>query len=152
MPKPSHLLATPDDVENAFYEGLQHANIEQVMACWADDEDLVCIPPGGEPVHGLQAITRMFTDLLANGPIGVRAMHTHKTQSMAHAIHTVTEHVSVMTDDGEAIAQLYALNVFHKTPQGWRLVAHHTSPGHLTEMPSQPLSGGGLGTGSGVLH
>jgi ketosteroid isomerase-like protein len=136
MPKPSHLLATPDEVENAFYEGLQHADVEQVMACWADDEDVVCIAPGGEPVHGLQAIRQLFADLLGNGPITVRAMHS------------VTEHVRVMTDDGEAIAQLYALNVFHKTPQGWRLVAHHTSPGHLTATDD----GHHAGTPSGVLH
>ena len=148
MPKPSHLLATPDEVENAFYEGLQHADVEQVMACWADDEDVVCIAPGGEPVHGLQAIRQLFADLLGNGPITVRAMHSHKSQQLTHAIHTVTEHVRVMTDDGEAIAQLYALNVFHKTPQGWRLVAHHTSPGHLTATDD----GQHAGTPSGVLH
>lgn len=140
MPKSPHQLASPDDVEIAFYDGLQNGAVDQIMACWAEDEDLVCIPPGGEPIHGIEDIRALFTALLANGPLTVRPMHVHKSQSMTHAIHTVTEHVSVMTDDGQAIAQLYALNVFHKTPQGWRLVAHHTSPGHLTEVSEETLT------------
>jgi hypothetical protein len=27
-----------------------------------------------------------------------------------------------------------ATNVFHKTPQGWRLVVHHASPGSQDEV------------------
>jgi len=140
MPKTTHQLASPDDVEMAFYEGLQNGEIEQIMACWAEDEDLVCIPPGGEPIHGIENIRGLFAALLANGPLTVRPMHVHKSQALTHAIHTVTEHVSVMTDDGQAIAQLYALNVFHKTPQGWRLIAHHTSPGHLADAVEEPMA------------
>jgi len=140
MPKTTHQLASPDDVEMAFYEGLQNGEIEQIMACWAEDEDLVCIPPGGEPIHGIENIRGLFTALLANGPLTVRPMHVHKSQALTHAIHTVTEHVSVMTDDGQAIAQLYALNVFHKTPQGWRLIAHHTSPGNLADAVEEPMA------------
>ena len=138
MPVPSHLAATPDDIEHAFYEGLLHADVEQIMACWADHEDVVCIPPGGKPLHGLQAIRKLFTDLIQNGPITLRVTHTHKSLQLAQAIHTVTEHVSVQTDDGQAVAQLYSLNVFHKTAQGWRLVAHHTSPGHITDGSAEP--------------
>jgi hypothetical protein len=26
---------TPEDIEQAFYEALHNANIEQLMACWA---------------------------------------------------------------------------------------------------------------------
>jgi ketosteroid isomerase-like protein len=53
-----------------------------------------------------------------------------------------------MTDEGQAVAQLYALNVFHKTPHGWRLVAHHTSPGHLADVGGV----GDSGEPSSVLH
>ena len=27
---------TPDDIEQAFYEALHNADIEQLMACWAE--------------------------------------------------------------------------------------------------------------------
>ena len=90
MPKTTHQLASPDDVEMAFYEGLQNGEIEQIMACWAEDEDLVCIPPGGEPILGIENIRGLFTALLSNGPLTVRPMHVHKSQALTHAIHTVT--------------------------------------------------------------
>jgi len=35
--------------------------------------------------------------------------------------------------DGAREAVVIATNVFHKTAQGWRLVAHHASPGTLGE-------------------
>ncbi|WP_442786621.1 nuclear transport factor 2 family protein [Hydrogenophaga sp. NFH-34] len=38
---------TPDEVEHAFYEALQHGDLERVMACWADEDDVVCVHPGG---------------------------------------------------------------------------------------------------------
>ena len=38
---------TPDDVETAFYEALQNADITQLMACWADEDDILCVHPGG---------------------------------------------------------------------------------------------------------
>ena len=75
MPKSPHQLASPDDVEIAFYDGLQNGEVDQVMACWAEDEDLVCIPPGSEPIHGIEDIRALFTALLANGPLTVRPMH-----------------------------------------------------------------------------
>ena len=41
------LLASPDDVEAQFYEALQQADLEKLMAVWSDDEDIACIHPGG---------------------------------------------------------------------------------------------------------
>ncbi|MFM7003501.1 MAG: nuclear transport factor 2 family protein [Limnohabitans sp.] len=43
--------------------------------------------------------------------------------------------------DGPQTAYVVATNVYHKTPQGWRMVAHHASPGtpHApSEMSSSP--------------
>ncbi len=44
-----------------------------------------------------------------------------------------------MTDDGPAHARVIATNVYLKTPQGWRLVAHHASPGTLQEQVSNDI-------------
>jgi hypothetical protein len=38
-----------------------------------------------------------------------------------------------------------ATNVFHKTPQGWRMVAHHASPG-------TPDDAADVGAAGMVLH
>ena len=40
-----------------------------------------------------------------------------------------TRRVAVRTPQGEQTAWVSATNVYHQTPQGWRLVLHHASPG-----------------------
>ncbi len=47
-----------------------------------------------------------------------------RVQALASAVHSVLEHVRVMLPDGPREAVVQATNVYHKTPQGWRLVAH----------------------------
>jgi ketosteroid isomerase-like protein len=41
-----------------------------------------------------------------------------------------------MTRTGPAQAFVIATNVYLKTAQGWRLVAHHASPGTAQEVPT----------------
>jgi ketosteroid isomerase-like protein len=41
------LFSSPDDVEAAFYEALQKGDIDALMALWADDDEVVCVHPGG---------------------------------------------------------------------------------------------------------
>jgi ketosteroid isomerase-like protein len=40
----------------------------------------------------------------------------------------VLERIEVLTAEGPKHAYVLATNVYHKTAQGWRLVAHHASP------------------------
>lgn len=125
---------TPDDVEAAFYEALQNGDITQLMACWADEEDIVCVHPGGSRLVGGSAIRAAFEALFANGGIPARPERVRKVESLASAMHNVLERVEVMTNEGPQHAYVVATNVYHKTPQGWRLVAHHASPGSLDAM------------------
>ena len=37
------LGGNPDDVEAAFYDALRQGDIERLMACWADEEEIVCV-------------------------------------------------------------------------------------------------------------
>jgi len=46
------LGGSADDVEMAFYEAMQNGDIERLMACWSDEEDIVCVHPGGPRVLG----------------------------------------------------------------------------------------------------
>ena len=42
--------------------------------------------------------------------------------------------VDVMTPGGPSQAYVLATNVYHKTRHGWRMVAHHASPGNQSEV------------------
>ena len=128
-----------DEVEAAFYEALQSADIEKLMACWADEDEIVCVHPGGPRVVGAAAIRATFEAMFSNGSIRAWPLETRKTQAMGSAVHNVLERVEIVGPQGPAHAWVIATNVYHRTTQGWRLVAHHASPGTASEI--QELAG-----------
>ncbi|MEO8024491.1 nuclear transport factor 2 family protein [Polaromonas sp.] len=123
-----------DDIEAAFYEALQGGDIEKLMACWADEDDIVCVHPGGPRLVGMAAIRAAFDAMFANGSIRAHAEKVRKVEAMSSSVHSVLERIEVMTEEGPVHAYVIATNVYHKTAQGWRMVAHHTSPGTPREM------------------
>ena len=144
-PKITPPLASPDDIEQQFYEALQAGDIERLMAVWSDDEEISCVHPGGPRVVGAVAIRSAFESIFANGAVNaqpekVRRLHTH-----ACAVHSVLEHIQLMTAEGPRSAWVVATNVYVITVQGWRLVSHHASPGSPREVQE-------LVEAAGVLH
>ena len=133
MSKARLLAATvggkPDEVEAAFYEALQNADITQLMACWADEDDIVCVHPGGPRLVGAAAIRAAFEAMFANGAVRAHPERLRKVESLGAALHNVLERVDLVTAEGTQHAWVVATNVYFKTAQGWRLVAHHASPG-----------------------
>lgn len=124
-----------DDIEAAFYEALQNADIEKLMACWADEDEIVCVHPGGPRLIGMGAIRAAFDAMFSNGSILAWPEGVRKIESLASSVHNVRERIEVLTDEGPREAYVIATNVYHKTPQGWRMVAHHASPGSEQETP-----------------
>ena len=137
MRKPKNQSAlvggTADDIETAFYEALQNGDIDKLMACWADEDDIVCVHPGGPRLVGLGAIRAAFDAMFSNGSIRAWPERVRKVESMTSVMHNVLERIEVLTDSGPATAYVLATNVYHRTGQGWRLVAHHASPGTQSE-------------------
>ena len=139
MPRPkpqiAALMASVDDVEAQFYEALQRADIERLMAVWSDDDEIVCVHPGGPRVVGHTAIRATFEALFANGAIPARPEKLKRVESAGCAVHNLLERVEIRTAEGSQTAWVIATNVYLKTAQGWRLVAHHASPGSTRELP-----------------
>lgn len=140
-PVAAALLASPDDVEAQFYEALQQADLERLMAVWADDEDVACVHPGGPRVTGPAAIRASFEAIFANGPIPVQPEQVHRLDALSGAVHHLVERIDVRTDEGTRTAYVMATNVYLQTAQGWRLVAHHASPGSLQAPDDTPAGG-----------
>ncbi|RZJ21487.1 MAG: DUF4440 domain-containing protein [Haliea sp.] len=134
QPKVSPGGGTADDIEAAFYEALQTGDIDKLMACWADEDDIVCVHPGGPRLMGPGSIRAAFDAMFANGTIRAQAEKVRKVETMSASVHSVLERIEVMTEEGPRHAYVIATNVYHKTVQGWRMVAHHTSPGTPREM------------------
>lgn len=129
----ANLGGSADDIEAAFYEALQHGDIDQLMACWADEDEILCIHPGGSQVIGSGAIRAAFEAIFANGRINAKPERVHVLSALASSLHSVLERVEIMTPEGPQHAYVIATNVYHKTAQGWRMVAHHASPGSSSD-------------------
>lgn len=129
------LQASPDDIEQQFYEALREADLDKLMACWAEDDEVICIHPGGPRMVGHAAVRVAFEAVFSNGPVRVQPENVRRIQSMGAAVHSVVEHVQIQTAEGPRTGYVMATNVFAKTAQGWRLVTHHASPGTPTEPP-----------------
>ncbi|MEP6790095.1 MAG: nuclear transport factor 2 family protein [Ramlibacter sp.] len=125
----ANLQGKAEDIEAAFYDALQHADIDKLMACWADEDDIVCVHPGGPRLLGAGAIRASFEAMFANGIISAWPERVRRTESLGSCVHNLVERVEVLTPGGPKNAWVIATNVYHKTAQGWRLVAHHASPG-----------------------
>ena len=122
-------LSSPDEAEQQFYETLQKADLERFLAVWSDEDDIACVHPGGPRLIGLSAIRASFGEMFNNGPVDVHAEKVHRLQTHFTAVHSVLERVQVLTEQGRQSAWVIATNVYVKTALGWRIVAHHASPG-----------------------
>jgi ketosteroid isomerase-like protein len=127
------LLTTPDDLENQFYEAMREGDIDKLAAVWAEDDEVFCVHPGGPRVIGPAAVRASFEALFAGGGIRVAAERVRRVHTVSSATHSVVERVDIATAEGPQTAWVIATNVYVKTVQGWRMVAHHSSPGTSRE-------------------
>jgi ketosteroid isomerase-like protein len=127
------------EVEAAFYDALNRADVEALMALWAEDDEITCIHPGGPRLHGHGAIQAAWEAILEQGGLQIRPSRLTETHNLMSAVHSVVE--GVTSGPGEP-AHLLATNVYMKTPQGWRMVLHHVSvaPGPVPNAAHPPSS------------
>lgn len=128
MPKKTlKLFATPAECEGAFYDAFERADLNLMMAVWADEPGSVCIHPQGARLAGFTAIRTSFAEIFSHGPSGHIAVgELRKHQSQTLAIHCVYEQFSAPGSSTKP-APVLATNVYLLTPHGWRMILHHAS-------------------------
>lgn len=134
---PTAAAGTADDVEAQFYEALQQGDLEALMRLWADDDDILCVHPGGPRLVGPAAIRASFEAIFGNGRIAAVPEQVRRLTMMGGELHHLVERIEVPAEGGGTqSAYVLTSNLYVKTPQGWRLAAHHASPGTLNEAPT----------------
>jgi ketosteroid isomerase-like protein len=128
------LMSSVDDVETQFYEALQRGDLDRLMAAWSDDDEVACVHPGGPRVVGHSAVRASFEAVFANGAVPVHVQQVRRVENAGSAVHHVLERVDIAAAEGAQTAWVLATNVYFKTPQGWRMVLHHASPGSSSEV------------------
>ena len=122
------LFASPQDAESAFYEALTKADLDGMMAAWADDDDIYCVHPNGARHSGVERVRESWRQIFASGQtLRFQLREQHQVQGMMLSVHSVYEYITV-AGEPRPRAPVIATNVYLRTERGWRMVAHHASP------------------------
>lgn len=140
MPMPP-LLSSADAVEDAFYDAMRRGDLAAMMALWADDEEVVCIHPGGPRLVGLDAVRASWEAILLGGPVHVQTSEVRATSGAMLCVHSVIETIHVQGRRGGESVRCAATNVYVKGPRGWRLLIHHAAPAGAPESTPAAPSG-----------
>lgn len=118
---------TAQDAETAFYDAFERADFEAMMNVWAEDEEIVCVHPGGPRLAGYEQISKSWAEMF-EGRESVRVHLTNQVyaQGVLLAVHSVHENILV-TGEPKARPPIVATNVYIRSGDGWRMLMHHAS-------------------------
>jgi len=133
------IYTSPQDAIQAFYQAFEARDIDAMMVTWADDEEIVCIHPGGTRHVGYDAVRQSFEQLFSSGnaKLSFRLDQGVLLETVGLAMQSTIEYVHVAEETTRGIA--VATNVMMRTPSGWRVVCHHASP--APAVTDAPMSG-----------
>ena len=120
------IYTSPNDVTQAFYQAFEARDIDAMMATWAEDEDIVCVHPGGARHVGYESVRQSFEQLFAGDTkLTFRLDQPVSIETVGLALQSAIEHLRAGEDGPRGAA--IATNVLMRTPYGWRVVCHHAS-------------------------
>jgi ketosteroid isomerase-like protein len=130
------IFDTPQEAEDSFYDALEEGDLKQLMAVWAESDDICCLLPMYPLVQGRVAVKDVFSHLFSRGSgISLSINHLHWIEAGDIAIHQVEEVLQNVPPDRPPPPPFYGTNVFRKDNSGWRLLLHQNSP---TPAPAPP--------------
>jgi ketosteroid isomerase-like protein len=133
-------FSSPDHAETAFYQAFQKADLGAMMAVWAEDEEIICVHPGGQRLAGIDAVRESWRQIFSPGPhmrFELVDVRVHGGRMLS--VHSVYERIVLA---GQLRAHLVlATNVYLLTPAGWRMLMHHGSPLPADAVPPDPVAG-----------
>ena len=125
-PRTLSIYTSPQDAALAFYQAIEARDIEAMMASWADDEDIVCIHPGGPRLVGYDAVRASWEQIFAaDTRFTFRLDQVVVIETVGLAMQSAIEHVTTANPASSGAA--IATNVLLRTPSGWRIVCHPAS-------------------------
>jgi limonene-1,2-epoxide hydrolase len=89
------VFTTALEAEAAFYRALSEGDFEALMAVWSEEEEVVCVQPGGPRIVGLAAVREIWRQILADGArIRIDISHAVTSSTAMMAMHCVLERLA----------------------------------------------------------
>ena len=117
------------EANQRFYDAFGALDIDLMEAAWEPSELALCVHPGWPPLTGWEQIRESWRRIFDNATL----MHFN-VQYVNAAVKedcgwvTCVENISSVLQGRADNFGVLATNIFVRTPQGWRMVAHHASP------------------------
>ena len=123
----SRNYASPQDAEQAFYRAFELADLVEMMAVWAEEEDIICIHPGGARHTGIVEVRESWRQIFSQGPrLRFALTGSHVLSGRTLSVHSVYENVSV-AGSSRPPNPVLSTNIYLLTERGWRMMVHHAS-------------------------
>lgn len=134
------LYDTPQQAEAAFYDAFQRADFKAMSDVWANDDEVTCIHPMGPRLQGRDVVLASWGDLFSGGAeLRFTLTDALYTSDANVSVHSVSENISYGAGF-EQRSVVLATNVYRLTNDGWRICAHHGSPGRAAVVSVAPPS------------
>jgi ketosteroid isomerase-like protein len=113
-----------------FYDAFNELSIERMDDIWEDSEQAVCVHPGWQPLIGWQPIRESWQRIFANANMmqfNIRYLSAVVQGDFGYV--TCREGITSVVQGKANNFSTYATNIFAHSETGWRIIAHHASPG-----------------------
>lgn len=120
-------------VQSDFYSAFERADFQAMLELWGDDDGIVLVHPGSPAIRGRGDVMRSWVALMADPPY-IQFFITDVQATVTGDLATVTCTENVLSANASTPEAAFAggtavaTNVFRRTPAGWRLWVHHSSP------------------------
>jgi ketosteroid isomerase-like protein len=126
-PRTVPIYTTPTDAAVAFYQAFEAKDIDAMMSTWAEDEEIICVHPGGTRMVGYDAVRAGWEQIFTgDARLTFRLEEVISIETVGLAMQSGVEQIS-LGKEGTPRGMAIATNVFMRTPSGWRMVMHHAS-------------------------
>ena len=121
-------FATAEKAQQVFYRAIERADLAQMMAVWAEDDDIVCIHPGGPRYRGIDEVRESWRRILARGPeLKFELLDARSVPGRILSVHSVIERIAYVRGALSPVSAI-ATNIFVRSDHGWQMLVHHASP------------------------
>ena len=122
------IFTSPEQAEATFYQAIERMDLEAMMSVWAEDEEIVCIHPGGPRITGFAAVRESWRQVFASGArLHVRVVGEVVLRGLLMSVHSVQEILFVGEQGDQPAPPIIATNVYFRGAAGWHMVSHHAS-------------------------
>ena len=129
MPSEDEDIEAVKAANQRFYDAFGALDIEAMEAVWEPSDRALCVHPGWQALVGWDDIRASWQGIFDN------AMLMHFNVQYVNVVAegncgwvTCVENITSVLQGRASNFGILATNIFVRTPQGWRMTAHHGSP------------------------